>query len=505
MTNSQSVARVGVQTPRVDHYPPYVSSAGQEAIELAAVAGLHLDPWQQHVLTHALGERGDGKWAAPKVSLWVPRQNGKGGVIEARELWGLFLGGERLILHSAHEYKTAQEAFLRIRGLIEGCSSLSKRVHRIWQANGEQGIELTRAAGGGRLRFVARSKNSGRGFSGDCVILDEGQALTAEIMAAMLPTMSARPNHQLWICGTPPDDPGAWCYGLRADGESGAERLAHFDWGQDIDLSDPAAVRAAAEDRDLWYAANPSLGIRIAEETIEDEVKPSGLGPTVTFCMERLGAWLPRAAEGPRALDIRAWERLADPASALVDASGLALAVDITPARDSAAIALYGVRDDDRGHAELIDQRPGTAWVVGRLAELRDRWSPVAIALDAAGPAVTLIEPLSKLDPPIVAPEDPERPSYGDLYIPTARDVAAACGQLADAVRDGEVAHIGQQQLSDAIRGAATRPLGEAWAWARRVSTADISPLVAVTLARRAYLERAHLVTGVYDALANIY
>jgi hypothetical protein len=484
-----------VQTPRVGRWPAYASSAGQEAIDLAAVAGLHLDPWQQHVLTHALGERPDGKWAAPKVSVWVPRQNGKGALLEARELWGLFLGGERLILHSAHEYKTAQEAFLRIRGLIEGTPDLAKRVHRVWQANGEQGIELTRAAGGGRLRFVARSKSSGRGFSGDCIILDEGQELTADIMAAMLPTMSARPNHQLWICGTPPSDPAAWCYGVRDDGEAGAERLAHFDWGQDIDLADPAAVRAAVADRSLWYAANPSLGIRITEETVEDELGPSGLGPTVTFAMERLGAWLPRAGDGPRVLDIKAWEQLMDAGSRVGGA--FALAVDITPSRDSACIGVYGLRADGLGHAEIIDQRPGTAWLVDRLVELRDRWNPVAIAVDAKGPAVTLLEPLEKAG--ITRPEDPEAPQYGDLAVPTAQDVAAACGQLADAVTQQVFRHIGQQILADAIRGAATRPLGDAWAWARRISSVDISPLVTVTLARWAYLARAHLVEDDYD------
>jgi hypothetical protein len=47
-----------------------------------------------------------------------PRQNGKGGIIEARELWGLFIGGEKLILHSAHEFKTAKEAMRRIEELL---------------------------------------------------------------------------------------------------------------------------------------------------------------------------------------------------------------------------------------------------------------------------------------------------------------------------------------------------------------------------------------------------
>lgn len=494
MLTSPRVSRRGAQRPRVAKWAPYVSSAGAEVIELAASAGLVLDPWQQFVLTHSLGERPDGRWANFRVSVWVPRQNGKGGIIEARELGGLFLLGERLILHSAHEYKTAQEAFLRIKGLIEQTPDLDRRVNRYWQANGEQGIELTRSAGGARLRFIARSKSSGRGFSGDLNILDEGQALMANQMAALLPTMSARPNPQLWILGTPPDDPGAWCYGLREDGETGAPRMAHFDWGQDIDLSNPAEVAAAVEDRDLWYAANPSLGIRIAEEFVEDEASPSGLGPTA-FAMERLGAWLPRAAAGPSVLDAQRWAALSDPESRVEQP--VAIAVDITPSRTSASIAVYGLREDGLGHGEIIDQRPGTDWIVDRLVELRDRWHPVAIGLDIKGPGVTLLEPLDKAG--IRPPEDPDHPAYGDLAIPTASDVAAACGQLADAVEQGTLRHIGQEVMTHAIRGAATRPLGDAWAWARRVSTADIAPLVALTLARWAYLARAHLVEDDYD------
>ncbi len=114
MTSSTLAVRQGAQNPRVGNWPRYVSSSGAEAVELAASAGLLLDPWQEAVLTHGLGEQADGRWASFKVSCWVPRQNGKGAIIEARELAGLFLFKERLILHSAHEYKTASEAYIRI-------------------------------------------------------------------------------------------------------------------------------------------------------------------------------------------------------------------------------------------------------------------------------------------------------------------------------------------------------------------------------------------------------
>ncbi|WP_329426849.1 hypothetical protein OG339_42280 [Streptosporangium sp. NBC_01495] len=499
MTNSPPPVRLGAQTPRVANWPDYVSSAAPEVIELAESAGLVLDPWQRYVLTHGLGERADGRWSATKVSAWVPRQNGKGGIIEARELGGLFLLKERLILHSAHEYKTSQEAFIRIKELIQNTPDLDRRVNKFHEANGEQGIELTRAAGGSRLRFVARSKGSGRGFSGDLIILDEAQALVAAMMAAMLPTLSARPNHQMWFFGTPPDDPAAWVYGLRADGEAGTDRLAHFDWGADVDLSNSTAVRRAMADVALWYACNPALGRRIMHETVVDEAKPSGLGEL--FPVERLGVWHPRAGEGASVLSVPSWEALVDQDSSR--AGDVAFAIDITPGRDMSTITAYGLRADGLGHAEVIDRRPGTDWLVERMVELKTRHWPVAFGLDVKGPAGSLLVELKKVG--IEPPEDPEKPKRGDLAIPNAQEVAAGCGQLADAVAQGTLRHIGQDEMTDAIRGAKTRTLGDAWAWGRRVSSVDISPLVSVTLARWAYEIRAHLVVTEYDALSNIY
>jgi hypothetical protein len=71
---------------------------------LASIAGLHLDEWQQNVIIGSLGEVRPGKWAAFEVGAVVPRQNGKGSILEARELAGMFLFDEKLIIHSAHDF-----------------------------------------------------------------------------------------------------------------------------------------------------------------------------------------------------------------------------------------------------------------------------------------------------------------------------------------------------------------------------------------------------------------
>ncbi|UBU11613.1 hypothetical protein [Nonomuraea gerenzanensis] len=459
-------------------------------IDLAASAGLILDPWQQYVLTHGLGQGLDEQWTARKVSVWVPRQNGKGGIIEALELAWLFLFKDDLIIHSAHQHRTSSRAYARLERIIRDTPHLYRQVAQFRQANGEQQIETR---DGRLLQYVTRSRTAIRGFSSAKIILDEAQELTGEQMAAVLPTVSAMPNWQVWFLGTPPDDPAAWVYGLRADGEASVPRLAHFDWGAALDITDAADRRRAARDRDLWYACNPAMGLRITEDTVEDEAKPSGLGDK--FAVERLGVWLPRAADGAAVLSVDDWLELTDPESKR--AGEVAFALDVTPSRDAACISAYGLREDGLGHLEVVDHRPGTDWVVDRLVTLKDRWAPVAIGLDVKGPAGSLLEPLKKAG--ITPPEDPEHPKRGDLAIPTVQDVAAGCGQLSDAVRQGTLRHIGQELLETAVRGVKTRPLGEAWAWGRRVSSVDISPLVSGTVARWAYETRAHVIDDDYD------
>jgi hypothetical protein len=61
--------------------------------------------------------------------------------------------------------------------------------------------------------------------------------------------------------------------------------------------------------------------------------------------------------------------------------------------------------------------------------------------------------------------------------------MAAACGRFYDAVVNRRVRHTDQVDMTAAVAGAATRKLGDAWAWSRSSSAVDISPLVAATLA----------------------
>jgi hypothetical protein len=57
-------------------------------------------------------------WSAFEAAVNVARQNGKNEIALVRELAGLFLFGERLIIHSAHEFKTSTEHQRRVEETI---------------------------------------------------------------------------------------------------------------------------------------------------------------------------------------------------------------------------------------------------------------------------------------------------------------------------------------------------------------------------------------------------
>lgn len=442
-----NAVRLGSQRPRIESRPLARSSAGSEAVQLAEEAGLHLDPWQQHVLNLTLGEMDDGRWSAFECGLIVPRQNGKGGVLEARELAGLFLFGERLILHSAHEFKTAKEAFYRMEPLIMGCPKLAKRVKQVRRSSEEVGFELTNGA---RLRYLARKGGTGRGFTGDCVILDEAFNLDAEVMGAVLPTLSARPNPQLWYTSSAPMSTSTQLHAVRRRAIDGTSpRLAYAEWSRDptLDRRDPVA----------WAQANPALGIRISEEFIAGEIDAL---PESEFNRERLGD--PDEESASRGIwEPGKWAAVLSPDAA--PSAPFFLGVDANPERTRFAVAVAG-----GGVVEVVDPRPTSANLLPLLARLHERFG-APVAFDPSGPVGWLKPELERLAVPM-------------LEVSGVR-MGQACGAFFTAVNDGVIRVRPSADLSTAVAGARTQPRSDAWVWARKDGSVDVSPLVAVTLA----------------------
>ena len=194
-TGSGRIGRALVECePRIRIVPVCPSSAGPQITRIAAVGGIELDDAQQFLAGATGGVGADGRWAAFEVVIFAPRQNLKSEFLLARILAGLFVFGEELIVYSAHQARTTAAVFRRLKQAIKSSPQLGGRIAR---ESNRSGAELIELGTGQRLECVARSTGSGRGFTGDCVILDEAQALDGEQLAAVLPALSTRPNPQV--------------------------------------------------------------------------------------------------------------------------------------------------------------------------------------------------------------------------------------------------------------------------------------------------------------------
>lgn len=511
--SSSGIELPGLVPPRVANVPKYSHTLGSEVIDLMASINRPLDPWQQYTLLHGLGQVQtpdlDGwEWAAHDCGCWVPRQNGKGDIIMALELAWLFLLGVPLSVHSAHEYKTAQEGFLRIKGVIEENDDVfGQFIKRMWQANGEQGVELLSKSGRGvgpRLRFMARTNKAGRGFSAPNLVLDEAQELTETMMSAILFVLSAQQNPQVWFFGTPPDDDGAWIYNIKEAGESGDPTTLWLDWGIDtLDLNDRASI-GILRDPATWMQTNPSMGIvrpngtglRLAAAQGELKLMRAGL----KFAMERCGMWLPRKrTAGDQAIDPEVWATRAWEVERKVSSYGdIAIAFHVNARRNHASVGYATQLPDGRWHTGLLKHAQGTAWLFPYLQVVKDTYNPIAFTVDAK--SETTLDDLAKVG--IKLPEDKDKPKRGDLILPTAGDVATAFGMLVDGANNGLLEHEDQPPMNAAVT-VPPRPLagGSTLDHKRGV---EVGPGLVAGLSMWAFRERIDQVRKPYDPMDYI-
>src|SRR6266536_6526905 len=214
---------------------------------LAEVAGVPLDPAQRLVMEAACDWRG-GRWSASTVGIVVPRRNLKSLCERIRELSGLLLFGERLAIHSAHEWRTVSEQFHETLELLEG-SPLKRYLRKVRYTGGEECITFTN---GSRLRFMNRSKESARSFGADFIALDEAHAVTQEQAQALIPVLSDHPNSQVWWLAHGPT-PGAWQLAALRNRALSADpgRLCWLEWSADPAVDD-------LEDEEVWRRVNPA-------------------------------------------------------------------------------------------------------------------------------------------------------------------------------------------------------------------------------------------------------
>jgi len=343
------------------------------------------------------------------------------------------------VIYTAHLQKTATETFEEMRDFFES-PKLKPYVAEIRTALGREQIVLK---SGARVKFLARTRNGGRGQHGDLLIIDEAQEMDENQQASFLPAISASLNPQTIYVGTPPDPHAAGTVfrGIR-DRASTSKKMAWFEF----------SVKEIGDvyDVERWADTNPALGRRILLSTVEGEVEQMDAD---TFARERLGWWSPIAVEKKEfAISPDLWDaccsremkpdgKTAYAVKFSADGSSVCLCGAVLPKDGTARVSLIKTESTGRG----------TKWLADWLNERYDKASCVVI--DGRNGVDVLVERIAEV-----------WRAKGSVIRPRANDVIAAAGTLTDALAEKSVTwYYGQEELRDSAITSVKRPIAGGW------------------------------------------
>lgn len=445
------MTRLGSQEPTYRHTCEYEKTEGVFASELSKYYALDPLPWQTTILKDWLAVDKDGKLLHSFCVLEVPRQNGKTGVSDPRETWGLIKRGEQ-ILHTAQEFQTAKKAFDRLRKKFgtkandpyAAYPELNALVDHYTVSAGQMVLDLKN---GGHIEFRTRGNNSdmGRGGTFDLVVIDEAQAYTEEQDASLSPLNSAAPSGspQTIMMGTPPSGTSKGVVFTRAIERMKEKPLP----GDCIHLWHSEEI-GDVSDRDRWFRCNPSIGYHLLENALEKDFSTMAED---TFAREHLGLLLKRTELIDYALNAKAWKKCMSnkPKPEGKTAYGVKFS------SDGAFVTLCGAVINEHGaRISLIEHKPtgyGTAWLAEWLNARYDK--ACCVVIDGRNGVDVLIDKISET-----------WRIKGSVIRPTARDVVAAVGTLIDAINETSVTWFeGQELLNDSALTSTKRPIGGGW------------------------------------------
>lgn len=409
------VALLGAQTPRLSLIPDGDRARGDKAVAFARWCGLTLYPWQEDVLRCLCITDENLLWVAREALIIVARQNGKGEILVARELAGIYLFGEKEIFHSAHFMDTAVDAQKRLWEVIEDTEELLhwfedpeqspdgksyQGLPHMGKTNGKENITFPNGA---IVYFRTRTKKTGRGLSVELLILDECFDLPKETFASLSKLTRAQPSAQTIYISSPVNmeehHHGAVFSAKRWAALDGAPRTLLMEWSPDED-DDPF-------ERSTWAKCNPSMvdegwGAQLAD--IEADALAAKQSETLleAFLVETLGRgnWFPRDGdvdEFVRILSADEVEGMVVEQMRVKDLTGLTVVIDADPARKMCSVALAG-RDRSGSVTAMIAYHGqlDTEKVVAGVQDLRDKVDPEQIICDRRNPASVIADTLDR-------------------------------------------------------------------------------------------------------------
>lgn len=456
-------------TPRDPRFATY----GPQIAATAKLMGTPLLPWQMHA-ADLIGEcHPDGRFHHTFVVITVPRQAGKTTLVLAVAVHRALYQAQRRVWYTAQTGKYARDKWGEMADTLELSTSPIRPLIRKGRAKRTNGDEQLAFINGSTLNPHPPTRDGLHSKQSDLNLIDEGwahDALAGEaLMGAITPTQTTRPQRQTIVLSTAGDARSEWFHALVDRGLAGDPTIALIDYG--------APKGTDPEDHETIAAHHPAFGLLTDMAALHDargQMSPS----------EYLRAYGNlRTGAADRAIPAGPWGKAStDVVSTDAPAFGVAVSED----RSLGSIWAGWLLADGRLLVELVDRRPGTAWMVDRMVELNGTHTPrVGFAADPLGPAGGVVDAYRlamtkrgtvKTDRPPVLPM-------------TRTDYAAACGETFDRITDPAGPRWLWRPDEDGALDAAAdvadklRVGDGAFVWGRRASGGTIADLEAATLA----------------------
>lgn len=435
-------------------------------------------PWQVewfHVIGEMVEDEETGLMvpAYPEAFATVPRQQGKTTVAEGW-MW------DRLILWEAWDDKpqsvvwTAQngsEARKKFRNEVIPAwkkSPLWRHAARARFMADDTGLSMKN---GSVLSISNTAKSSGHGTVTDAILLDEIFSDTDNRReAAFNPSMSTRHDRQKLLISTAGDESGVLYNRKQKAGRTAVANGKRTDMAfleYSADKTDPDYD---PESPKTWRKCMPALGYTITERMVRQQFNEMLDDKESGGVEEFERAWLniPKQRHADLMISEEAWNACLTQRPL---GRGLYVAVDATPDLHFASIAAASADHT----VDVVKHDVGVSWLLDALVKAHEN-TQAPVVVDVSGPVGGLASQLAAKGVKVVR------------Y--STQDTKHACAEIYSRISDGNIGvrpsacdHCGEVVITKAVQGAIQQPIGDGWKWNRKSSTADVSPLVAATLA----------------------
>ena len=439
----------------------------------ARMLGLALFPQGQLVAGVMEARKPSGDRMYDEVVVQKPRRATK-----TTSIWSVLLGrcatipGYRVVT-TAQDGTRAGEKIREHMELLEANGFEESGLGELFWSNGKERIKF---ANGSLLWVVAPKPGAFRSAAADAILFDEAGELDPDLgealLAGALPLMDTREAPQVIITGTPGRSRAGILWSTLEDGRAKKRGTGIVDYS--IRDEEESTVLKDPEDPESERVLNvkvlrrvhPGIGTLTTLARMRQRFEKMQLAQ---FEAEYLCRWPFDAVSN--AIDPAAWA--AGAREPLDRPAKLGIAYDVAYDSTSAAVAYAWRLADGRPVVEVVEHRPGTAWLAGTVHRTTRVHPRCPVSYDRIGANLDPANALDRMKP---------RPRQTPVTV--AEHVAATQRFMAE-LKAGELVHFGQADLDAAVENATWRDAGRSGRlFGQRIKGgAAINPLVACVLA----------------------